>query len=251
MTCEEARDQMLAGSGGELEEHLRACAACREEAALWNGLGNLRDEQPGPGLRARFEAMLAAEERRRSWLEGWWPRRPALQFACALAMTALGALAGWGAGRQPARVPELAQLRDEVRNLRETLAVSLLQQPSASERLRGVNSSYRLEQPDDEVTSALLDALVRDPSVDVRLAALDALRRYANGRAVRQGLAGALARPQSPLVQIGLMDALVELREPIAAPALERLARDPAANDTVRQRARWALDQLGAKGVLQ
>ena len=50
---------------------------------------------------------------------------------------------------------EVAQLRGEMYNMRQMVTLSLLQQQSASDRLRGVNWSYRVEQPDSEVLAAL------------------------------------------------------------------------------------------------
>ena len=58
-------------------------------------------------------------------------------------------------------------------------ALSLLQQQSASDRLRGVSYSYQMDKGDVQIREALLETLNSDSSVDVRLAAVDALRRMA------------------------------------------------------------------------
>jgi hypothetical protein len=268
MNCEQAKERLpdyLAGSIGgvarqEMLAHLEACEGCRQDAEAWAALGSMRAEQPGPELRERFDAMLAAyqhgveaERARRprfslgAWLESWWPQRPAWQFAVAMACLVVGLGVGRYATQgpqQPAPDGEIARLREEVHNTRQMVAVSLLQQQSATDRLRGVDWSYRLQQPDTQVLGALLDTVKHDDSVDVRLAAVDALRRYAAEPMVRQGLIGALRGKQSPLVQIALIDAMVELRERDAAPLLEELKSDKAVNEAVRQRADWALQKF-------
>ena len=51
-----------AGSRARLKLHLSECASCREEweslNRLWTRLGAIRPEEPGPGVRPRFYAML-------------------------------------------------------------------------------------------------------------------------------------------------------------------------------------------------
>jgi hypothetical protein len=80
--------------------------------------------------------------------------------------------------------------------------------------------------------------------VDVRLAALDALRRYNTEPKVRKGLVDALQTQQSPLVQIALIDALVDLHESDAVQHIKKFEQTPNLNPTVRQRAQWGINKL-------
>ncbi len=266
MKCEDVRQlladflagQVVGEAREPIEQHLAGCAGCNETAAMWSKLGALADEQPSPALRARFDAMLAAyregaEHRERSrrprftfsgWLETWWPYHPAFQFGIAIACLLVGGVVGHLAAARAGGGRELAQLREEVYKTRQLVAVSLLQQQSASDRLRGVTWSYRVAQPDQDVLGALLRTVKYDTSVDVRLAAVDALRRYAAEPAVRDGLIQALNGLQSPLVQIALIDLFVEARERESVPALAKLKDDTGVNEAVRGRAAWALERL-------
>jgi len=251
MNCEEARERLpdfLAGSveGTEraaIEAHLGGCAECNAAVEMWARLGALPEEQPSPALRARFDAMVAAYgkgARQAGWLESWWPYRPAYQFGIAVVCL----IAGAAAGNLLTGSRELAQLRAEVRTTRQLVAVSLLQQQSASERLRGVGWSYRLAQPEPQVLAALIETVRYDTSVDVRLAAVDALRRYAVEPRVRSGLLEALGGTQSPLAQIALIDLMVETRDRESIGALKRLKADQAVNEAVRERADWGLQHF-------
>lgn len=265
MDCEEVRERLPDFLAGEIdrtaraavEAHLAGCAECSGAVEMWAKLEALPDEQPSPASRARFDAMLAAyreaaehaERSRRpfsfgGWLESWWPYRPAFQFGIAVACLIAGASAGHLLTSRGGGSQELARLREEVQDTRQLVAVSLLQQQSASERLRGVDFSNRVAQPDQEVLSALLSAVRYDNSVDVRLAAVDALRRYASEPQVRQGLLKALGGSQSPLVQISLIDLMVETRDRQAVGLLQQLKEDKAANEAVRQRASWGLQHF-------
>jgi HEAT repeat protein len=132
--------------------------------------------------------------------------------------------------------------------MRQLVALSLLQQQSASERLRGVSWAYQVEPPDAEVLKALLEAVNHDPNVNVRLAAVDALRPYAASAATRtmtsDAAIQALARESAPIVQVALIDFLADLKEKQAGEALKRVASDNAADAGVRERAHWALERL-------
>ena len=54
--------------------------------------------------------------------------------------------------------------------MREMLMLSLMQQQSATERLRGVSGSMQIDQPGTEIVRALLETFMHDPNVNVRLA---------------------------------------------------------------------------------
>jgi hypothetical protein len=243
--------------------HLVECSACGEIASLWTRLGPVGEIQPGPALRQRFDAMLEAYRQglehsadpalrlRPSWgrrilqtLASWWPAQPALQFGVALICLAAGLAGGYWLSATGKQARELARLHEELTGTRELMAVALLQQPSASERLRGVSYTSRLAAPDQEVLAALIETVKFDPSVDVRFAAVDALRRYGSSPQVRQGLLAALNPRQSPLVQIALIEALAELREPGSVKVLKRLEADSAVDYSVRERAQWAIQQF-------
>jgi len=128
--------------------------------------------------------------------------------------------------------------------MRQLVALSLLQQQSASERLRGVSYAYRVEPSDSEVLSALLNTVNRDSNVNVRLAAVDALHPFASSAATRSAIVQALPKQTSPLVQVALIDLLVDLKERQAEPELRQLIQNSAADTGVRERAQWALERL-------
>ena len=136
-------------------------------------------------------------------------------------------------------------MRTEMHDLREMVSLSLMQQQSAAERLKGVSWTGQLDRPSSEVVSALLDALMHDPNVNVRLATIDALERFASQDEVRRGTIQAVRQQPSPLVQVALIDFMVKTHERESLPVLRQLAMDPQANDAVRARAAWGLQQLG------
>ena len=276
MQCEEVREQLADYVIDQIQEparslidgHLMTCKTCRGEAeeiqGLWTTLGSIPATEPGPETRARFQMMLEAYQhgleqassRKRnpwqalnSWLGRWWPSQPALQLGVSLALLLLGAFIG----RQyftttPAAPPppnnEVTELRGELSQMRQVVALSLMQQDSATDRLRGVNWSYQLQQPGREVLSALLNTLMHDSNVNVRLATVDALRQFGDQTVVRRGVVEAMKRQESPMVQIALIDLAVDLKEKDSIATLRQLTEDQNINETVRQRAQKGLAEL-------
>jgi len=173
-----------------------------------------------------------------------------LQGLAAAAMLLIGVAIGRFGPLPSARTSgdataELAAIRTEMRELRQMVSLSLMQQQSASDRLKGVTWMGQLDRPSAEVVSALLDALMHDPNVNVRLATIDALERFASREDVRRAAIDAVDRQASPLVQIALIDFLVNTNERQSAPTLKRLVENPQVNGAVRARAAWGLQQLG------
>jgi hypothetical protein len=108
-----------------------------------------------------------------------------------------------------------------------------------------VTTSSQLEQPGTEVMSALLDTLRHDPNVNVRLATVDALRRFNSRDVVRKSVAEALPQQESPLVQIAMVDFILEAAGPETRSVLQKLAEDMMLNQAVRARAERGLKQVG------
>lgn len=273
MHCQEVREQMAAYAGRALdaaaaravEAHVADCADCTRELseteAAWQALEALPEPAvPSGRMRERFAAALAAEqaslERRpasadfpRRWRLAGWPGEPLVQTAMAASILAAGVLIG---RTLPSRSPqppapassELSDVRSELRDMRQMLTLSLLQQQSATERLRGVSWTARIDQPGNEIVGALLDTLLHDPNVNVRLAAVDALRRVSDRADVRAGTQRAAGDRNAPLLQVAVIDFMVETRDPQALALLRTLAQDESLDDAVRGRARWGLEQL-------
>jgi hypothetical protein len=255
MNCEEARIQFVDYWRGTLEDgraefdaHLASCERCRAEAEslkeMWSALGTLPDQDPSLELRARFYQSLGElrhenAPRRPTF---WWLRHPGFQTAAAMLILAAGI--GTGYILRGREISEVAQLRGEVDNMRQLVALSLLQQQNASDRLRGVSYAYRVEPDDSQVLSALLTTVDHDSNVNVRLAAVDALKKFTDNPVGRRGLVRSLGKQESPLVQIAILDQIVEDRDRSAAPAIQNLIATQDLNPEVKQHAQWALRQL-------
>ncbi|HEX3093774.1 MAG TPA: zf-HC2 domain-containing protein [Candidatus Angelobacter sp.] len=271
MKCEEIGEllpdylqgRLRADQAAEVAKHLAECAACGEEAALWKKLELLPEEQPSPALKSRFKAMLEsyqegrwektnlASEKSKApvpmlWGLGNWRQLPAAGIVWAVLFLACGYFIGKYAdrGSDAAAQAQLNEMRQELGATRQMVALSMLQQQSASQRLEGVSWSTRLPEPDPKVMGALMHTIRFDNSVDVRLAALDALGLYADRPEVRRELVDVLQTTQSPMVQVALIDLLVDLHDKNAVPQFKKFQQDPNVNPTVKKRVDWGIQQL-------
>jgi hypothetical protein len=263
MMCSHAKELMAAHWQGELagddepalKRHLETCAECSAEMAalggLWERLAGMPAPEPSQALHARWQSTLETlvdsnKESNRSASRTWsfanfWPTRPVWQAAVAVACLLIGILAG---ANLPRRNKEIAKLHEEIASTRDMVALSLLQQQSATERLRGVDYTGRMKTMEPEVVSALTEAVAHDPSVNVRLAAIDALSKASGSPGVLQSLTQSLPRQDSPMVQAALIDYLVEARDHKALGTLRQLAAQPDLNPAVLERTHFALQQL-------
>jgi len=267
MNCEKTQEKFadyLTGDldkGGrrEVQEHILACAPCREDlenlTVVWAKLGVLPEEQPGGGLRHRFYAMLeeykdGLDVRKKTalglagWREWFTFRHPAFVASFSAFLLFVGLGAGWLLNGGRAGGGRITTLSREVQGMRQQVALSLLGQPSASDRIQGIGYSATVENPNDKTLTALFDALDNDPNPNVRLAAVDALYLFRNKPGVRESLVQSLAIQNYPLVQVALIDFLVEVREARAAEALKSLIEKNELTPEVKKRAEQGLKQI-------
>jgi hypothetical protein len=170
-------------------------------------------------------------------------------LAIAAALLIVGNVGGRYIAAAPREMsPEMALLKGQVEGLRQLVALSLMQEQSPSDRLRGVSFSSQMGKPDAQVEQALLRAVNHDPNVNVRLSAVDALQKYADDPDVRSALAASVAVQESALMQVAIIDLLVQTSNHASAPGLRhmlsKIAQDGQMDEAVRQRATLAVHKL-------
>lgn len=213
--------------------HRESCAACRAEfeelSRTWRDLGDLAErEMPIDGptevvtarLRRGLDRLLAAEratERAKQVLE--FPSRavasrparaPLAPWIAGLAAALFAGL--WLGARLERGGADTRALEAEVGSLRQMVALSMLQQPAASERLLGVRYGREIVQPGSNVVGTLFEVVRNDANVNVRLAAVEALTDLlgSDAGAVSSGLFESFSEVSSPLVQAAIAAALLD-----------------------------------------
>ena len=265
MICDQYREQFGALLDNELtalgkqalESHLADCTECRTELAsmqkVWALMGTLKAPEPSSEMKAKFQSMLqdykastqetkGAWTRIGNWLSRVWEVQPRLPLAYPLAIAILGLGGGYfifhnsnGAKQEQ----QLEALSGQMQELRQTMMLALLQNPSASQRIRGVSYTSEVGGADKKVIEALLETLDNDPNVNVRISALDALMSLANSADVREGMIRSIVRQDSPLMQSAIADAMLKLQEKRSVKPFQELLKqkdlDAGVRDKIKQ----------------
>jgi oligoendopeptidase F len=206
----------------------------------------MREENTSLNQDNRFYQMLMEEKRKAqpsfsiSWPElfEWMPR---LGFAAAVLVV------GFAAGyyfQKPSGGDEVKQLTQQVQGLKEMMMISMLEKESATDRLKAVSLTEDIDGPSKKVTEALLKTLNEDPSVNVRLAALDALEKFIKLPQVREGLVRSIATQDSPLVQVTLAELMVAMQEKSSVKELKKVLDQKGTPKEVKEKIRESIKVL-------
>jgi HEAT repeats len=164
-----------------------------------------------------------------------------------LAFAAVLILVGFSIGyfiQSPSEHKEVSQLTHEVSELKEMMMLSLLEKESASQRLKAVSLTAEMEQVSQNVTNALFATLNQDENVNVRLAALDALKLYSNDSAVRSKLIESIGIQDSPLVQMALAELMVSIQERRSVEALKQILQSDKTAKEVKTKISESIEVL-------
>lgn len=132
----------------------------------------------------------------------------------------------------------------EINNVQNKMILAMLRQESASSRLQAINYSYSLESPDTKILDALFETIEKDQSVNVKLAALDAVGRFDLAPKYREELVLSLVGQQDPSLQFALINRLVDLRETTALPVFAQLMNNPNTLESIRNQAELGFKTL-------
>jgi hypothetical protein len=245
-----------------LEQHLAGCSACREELAatrrMWADMDTVEVPEPSAHMQVRFQAMLdtyketEADKNRflrdlKDKLNNLWYWQPRLPMAYSLVIVAVSFACGYwvfNTAKGAQQDKQLQALSGQVHELKQTMMLALMENPSASERIKGVSYTTEIKHVDDQVIEALLATLNNDPNVNVRLSTLDALTHLANHPEVRAGLIQSITTQDSPLMQSAIADVMLKLQEKKAVGSFKQLLKQKNLDNGVRDKIKQTINSL-------
>jgi hypothetical protein len=205
-----------------------------ELGQLTDQLNKLPDREPSEKMKATFysrleeyKSSLAQNEPRVYKLdtlaEGL--RHPALmrKLAYAAVLLVLVGLAALWFRSELKYKNEVTSMISQMQDMQKMMMLTLLEQPSPTDRLKAINISTQINNADDKIIDALLNTLNNDENVNVRLMAVEALYNYVDNPKVRIGLIRSIEKQESPIVQIALADVMVMLQEKRSVSELKKL----------------------------
>ncbi len=244
----------------ELRAHLAGCDECRAEFAatekIWNMMEQVPVTEAPAGMRADFNAMLdnykasLREDKNITgsliqYLKDLWNIQPRLRMGYGIALVLVAFGIGYITNRElSGNSAQINQLSSQVQEMRNMMTISLLENPSASERMRAVEYVSEAKKVNRQVAEALLTTLNNDPNVNVRLITLEALSNLASDPFVREGLVQSIVQQESPLVQSALADVMVKLQEKRSVKPLQKLLHKEDTNETIKSKIEQSILKL-------
>lgn len=186
----------------------------------------------------KFYAMLGKQKKRMESSSFSFSMPSLSWFAPRLAFSAVLIIAGFAGGYlfNSGNSSDVKILTKEVADLKETMMLSLIEKESATDRLKAVSLTSEMDNVSTQVTDALFKTLNSDPSVNVRLAALEAIAPYAKIGKVREGLIRSIAQQDSPLVQVALAELMGQLQEKKSVSEFDKILKNKNTPEDVRKR---------------
>lgn len=226
-----------------------------ELSKMYNQLDDIPVPEPGEGMSENFYQMLEAQKdkirKRENWLENlfvllkdWSHQKYVIRIAYSLLLLFTGWSAGFWLSADSVSENQLKFMSAEIREMKSMMTFSMLNQPSATERMKLINSIEQEDITDDKIISALLNTLNHDNNVNVRIVTVEALAKLCENSRVREGLVHSLAIQESPLIQMAIIDILVALKDKQAIGHMKSLLEKKDLNDTVRSRLEKSLEIL-------
>ena len=268
MKCDKERvthwlnNQLTDAERQEFEVHLADCTACQQEVKeatkVLNGMKQIQVPEPSADMEVRFLGMLDAfkqsvVKKDNVWksfisrLQQLWSFQPKLQLAYSIVLLMLGITVGYlflNKSPKDNSKEQIATLSSKVEDMRQMMMLSLLENPSASERLRAVSYTEEITNVNEQIIDALLRTLNEDPNVNVRLVTLEALIKYGNQPRVREQLIRSIAKQESPLVQSALADIMIKLQEKRSVSAFKLLLKNTGIDNPVKPKIEKTITQL-------
>lgn len=247
----EAFEKFLAGSAEMRQES-------DEAGHIWEMMGQLPEPEPSAALPVKFYAMLdtfkASEADKRNVVRELWEKfqqmwsfQPKFQMAYSLVILMLGLGLGYFVNEKlvkSGKNEEIQNLSSEVQDMKQMMMLSLLENPSATERIRAVSYTNEIKAVDKKVIEALLTTLNNDSNDNVRLMTLEALVKLADEPMVREGLVQSITHQESPLVQSALADVMVKLQEKRAIKPLKKLLKQQDLNGFVKSKIESSIHEI-------
>ncbi|WP_435624622.1 hypothetical protein [Flagellimonas sp.] len=233
-----------------LEDNTEYRKAYSELEASWNSIQSMDAPEPTSNMDSTFFDMLSKEIKKsekktsKDVLGNWfgWVRP---QFALGALLLVLGLTLGYFmAPNKEIPSSESSIAEKETEAVRQKLVLTLLEQPSANQRLQGVGEANKITNVDEIVVKALLKTLNNDANVNVRLAAVESLTNYVDNPLVRQGLVQAIPNQESPIMQITLANLMVALQEKASIEPFKQLLKEQELDTTVKKKIKNSIESI-------
>ena len=233
---------------------MNKCSDCRADLeqylVLFNDLKQIKDEEPPKSLKSNFLQAIETEKSKHSETpviniansyKKTWLYNPFSQIAAGVAILVTGVLLGFIINKPISNNGQVAQLQNQMDQMREMLFLTKLDNNSASQRMQAVNYTNEMMSPNPEIIDALVETMNTDENINVRMASIHALSKLTASAEVRDALVESLKTQDNALLQITLINILVEIQETNAIEVMEDLMQKDETIEAVKEMAEKGL----------
>lgn len=205
-------------------------------------------------LKANFQAMLHTfeleQENNRLFslknlrlkIQNVFNYRSKYSWAYSLFLIAFGAFGGYVITKPQQK--NIESLTYEVNEIKQVLMLNMLENPTATERIKAVSYTQELQKVDEKVIDALLATLNNDPNDNVRLATLDALSKLTYFPKVREELVNAMINQDSQLVQLAMAEIMLKLQEKKSIKSFNKFLENKEIDNIVKKKIEQTVQKL-------
>lgn len=232
-----------------ISEHLESCEDCQQEFnEMQQFLGVLAEDtmqQPSENLRTNFEQLIKEEKQQNTpkvvKLKPKFNYKIFLKYAAGIALLIGAFLLG---KQQNTSTTNTIAATEIVQSQGEKQLLAMLEDDSASKRIKALYESQQFENKDTKIIQALIDRLFFDENINVRLAAAEALSKFSSLEMVRSALIKSLEAEQNPSIQIELIQILAKIQEKRAIKPMQKLLNKEEIPNYVKQQLESNIAQL-------
>jgi len=236
-----------------IKSHIESCAQCKidyeETTKLLVEFNKETTQIPSAKLRSNFYDMLEEEKRLSEskvvtlQSDKGFNFKMAFQIAASFLLLFLGFYAG-NYSSQKKTSEEIATLEQQTVELKENMMLAMIDNRSASKRIKAVNYSEEIKHLDQKILNVLVDRMHNDTNINVRLAAAEALAKYSETELVKKAFIEALTTETDPSLQITIIEFLVKIQDERALEPMQQLLDQPETPDFVKEHANTGILQI-------
>ncbi|MDT0605980.1 HEAT repeat domain-containing protein [Croceitalea rosinachiae] len=239
-----------------IREHLQNNKALsnelKEYELLLNAFDNEQPVKPSKKLEKNFLQLLEEEKNNmvkvvsidaakttntKNWFSGL------MKVAASIALLIAAFTSGRYFQSEKSNVT-IASIENESLRLKQTTMISLMENQSASKRIKGVQYIQDFENPDEAIVNALTNRMLYDKNTNVRLTAVEVLSRFTNSQSVKTAFITALGTEKDPSVQIAIIQNLVKTQEKKAVEPMKKLLEQEDTQPFVKDEINQVLSEI-------
>lgn len=222
-----------------VEEHLQHCKECKEELRdfkiLSEAFNREKEIEPSARLRTEFLKNLEAEKGKISGVKTLPVKknrfRDLMKIAAVISLLLCSYILGkYQTDNSKNSLSDTSEFETDQEEM-----LSLLENTSASKRIKGVNYFEDIRNPDPEIIEALTERMLNDENENVRLAAVEALSQFTTSEEVKDSFIKALKSEKAPVIQIAIIQTLVKIQEKKAVAPMKELLEENSTEPFVKE----------------